>query len=130
MPTTTDTTMTGLGVLDAFGYNLCISYREGADGPRHFAICALGGCCADTPLGEVGLTSSGMLYPGLNADAEHLGFGLAATGGAVLMRFLVALSAALDGEGLDAEWDFTPDPGSPIPSAAPTSTRGEAAWAR
>lgn len=124
MPTTTDATVTGLGVLRAVGHELRISYREGANGTRHFQVCALGGCFADTPLGEVGLSRSGMLYPGLSADAEHLGFGLAATGGAVLMRFLVELSAALD-----AEWDFTPDPGSPIPSTAPTSTHREAAWA-
>jgi hypothetical protein len=132
MPTTADTTATTLGVLDAFGYNLRISYREAANGTRRFTICALGGCFADTPLGEVGLTRGAMLYPDLNADAERIGFGLGATGGAVLMRFLVEISAALDGDGLDGEWDFTPDPDSPIPSASgatPTPTTVGAAWA-
>jgi len=114
MLTTADTTATALGVLHAFGYDLRITYREDMNGSRHFAICALGVCFADTPLGEVGLTHGGMLYPALGADAGHLGFGSAARGGAVLMRFLVDISAALDGDGLDPEWDFTPDSASPI----------------
>lgn len=103
-------TATVLGVLHTFGYDLRITCREDHSRTRHFAIAALGECLSDTPLGDVGLTRSGMLYPALSPDAEHLGFGLTSTGGAVLMRFLVEIAAALDGAGLDPEWDFDPDP--------------------
>jgi hypothetical protein len=123
--------LTALGVLRACGYALRIAYRDDEQRTRHFAITALGGCLADTPLGEVGLTADAMLFPVLNADAELLGFGLNSTGGPVLLRFLVEISAALDGAGdLSGEWEFTPDPGSPIPAppgAAPRTER--AAWA-
>jgi hypothetical protein len=131
MPTTADTTATALGVLRAFGYTLRIAYRDDERHTRHFAITALGECLADTPLGEVGLTRGVMLYPALNTDAEILGFGLASTGGAVLLRFLVEISAALDGgDVLNSEWDFTPDPGSPIPPPSGATSRTErAAWA-
>jgi hypothetical protein len=121
MPTT-DTT-TPLGVLHAFGYHLRVKFRQGNNGTKHFVIAALGGHHADAPLGEVGLTSRGLLCPALNRDAEHIDFGLTAPGGEVLMRFLVDISAALDGgDVLSSEWDFTPDPGSPL--ARRTETAG------
>ncbi|MFG3342399.1 hypothetical protein [Glycomyces sp. NPDC048151] len=129
MPTTADPTATDLGVLHAFGYDLHVTYDETENGTRRFAIRSLGGSVSDTPLGEVGLTRGGMLYPGLNADAKRLGFGLAGAGGPVLMRFLVEIAAALDGDGLDGEWDFTPDPRSLIPSDLPTRGTEAAAWA-
>jgi hypothetical protein len=114
MPTSTDP-MTPLGVLHAFGYDLRLRFRQDEDGSKHFEIVALGLCLADAPLGEVGLTSGGLLYPALAPDAKHLGFGPTQTGGAVLMRFLVEIAAALDsGDALDGEWDFTPDPDSPL----------------
>jgi hypothetical protein len=122
MPTSTDT-MTPLGVLHAFGYDLRIRFRQDESDTKHFAITALGLCLADTPLGEVGLTHSGVLYPALSRDAAMLDFSPAQTGGEVLMRFLVEISAALDGgDVLSSEWDFTPDPGSPL--ARRTQTAG------
>jgi hypothetical protein len=114
MPTSTDT-KTPLGVLHALGYDLRVRFRQDENGTKHFAIIALGLCLADTPLGEVGLTRSGVLYPALSRDAAMLDFSPAQTGGEVPMRFLVEISAALDGgDGLRSEWDFTPDPGSPF----------------
>ncbi|THV39651.1 hypothetical protein [Glycomyces buryatensis] len=115
MPNSTNATMKSLGILHAFGYDLRITYHEYEGGAKRFKVVALGLSQADAPLGEVGLSSCGTLYPALNAAAKHLGFGLSMTGGGVLMRFLVEISAALDnGEGLDGEWDFTHDPASPL----------------
>jgi hypothetical protein len=131
VPTTASTKATALGVLHAFGYTVRIAYRDDEHHTHHFVITALGGCLADTPLGEVGLTHGGMLYPALNAEAERLGFGLAATGGAILLRFLVKISAALDGgDVLNSDWDFTADPASPIPAPPGSTPRTElTAWA-
>jgi hypothetical protein len=120
---------TALGVLRTCGYAVRIAYRDDEQHTRHFAITALGGCLADTPLGEIGLTADAMLFPVLNADAELLGFGLNSTG-PVLLRFLVEISAAIDRtRELSSEWDFTPDPGSPIAAPPGAATRTERAWA-
>ncbi|MEU5156094.1 hypothetical protein [Glycomyces sp. NPDC021274] len=118
MQTTTDRS---LGILDALGYDLRISLREPPGGTRRFAVTALGAALSDTPLGEVGLTRAGLLYPALTPDAERLGFDSAAPGGALLMRVLVALAAALD-----TDPDLTGDPLDTIPA----HERMGAAWVR
>ena len=75
-----------IATLTQHGRELNVGYREDRDGGAHFDIAVLGGCLADAPLGEVGLTRGGMLYPALTPDAELLGFDLTATGGEFLMR--------------------------------------------
>lgn len=93
MPTTTSTI---LGVLKVSGYDLRIGLREDDNQTKHFEIAALGQCLSDTPLGEVNLTSGGMLYPALTPDAERLAFGPAAPRGAFLMRVLMSVATALE----------------------------------
>jgi len=114
MPNTADT-ITPLGVLHACGYDLRIRYYEDSNSSRHFEITALGMCMADTPLGEVVHTSRRLLCPALRPDASRIGFGLDSPSGGFLMRFLVEISAALDGGAvLNSQWDFEHHPDSPL----------------